>query len=203
MRNLRGAARGLLLVAGSLLGLIAVLCVLIVLEGRRDDAPQVGLGRVGAAVVLGAAQWNGDPSPVLRARLDHALDLYQGGRVRQIILTGGVGPGDATSEADAGRAYLLDRGVAPEALLLEQTGTTTLESLRNTAEIARANRIGAVILVSDPFHMLRALKMARDLGLIAYGSPTRTSPISGNTLEEIRYVVRESWAYLVYLFARE
>ena len=203
LRNLRGAARGLLLVAGSLLGLIAVLCVLIVLEGRRDDAPQVGLGRVGAAVVLGAAQWNGDPSPVLRARLDHALDLYQGGRVRQIILTGGVGPGDATSEADAGRAYLLDRGVAPEALLLEQTGTTTLESLRNTAEIARANRIGAVILVSDPFHMLRALKMARDLGLIAYGSPTRTSPISGNTLEEIRYVVRESWAYLVYLFARE
>lgn len=203
LRNLRGAARGLLLVAGSLLGLIAVLCVLIVLEGRRDDAPQVGRGRVGAAVVLGAAQWNGDPSPVLRARLDHALDLYQGGQVRQIILTGGVGPGDATSEADAGRAYLLDQGVAPEALLLEQTGTTTLESLRNTAEIARANRIGAVILVSDPFHMLRALKMARDLGLIAYGSPTRTSPISGNTFEEIRYVVRESWAYLVYLFARE
>lgn len=203
LRNLRGAARGLLLVAGSLFGLIAVLCVLIVLEGRRDDAPQVGRGRVGAAVVLGAAQWNGDPSPVLRARLDHALDLYQGGQVRQIILTGGVGPGDATSEADAGRAYLLDQGVAPEALLLEQTGTTTLESLRNTAEIARANRIGAVILVSDPFHMLRALKMARDLGLIAYGSPTRTSPISGNTFEEIRYVVRESWAYLVYLFARE
>ncbi len=93
------------------------------------------------------------------------------------------------------------RAFPPENVLLEETGTTTWESLRQAAAIARKNRIGAVMLVSDPFHMLRSLKMAHDLGLVAYGSPTRTSPISGNTAEETRYVFREAWAYLVYLFA--
>jgi uncharacterized SAM-binding protein YcdF (DUF218 family) len=202
-RALRGFARGVLLVATSLLALVAAVCILIVVEGRRDDAQQVGVGRVGAAVVLGAAQWNGDPSPVLRARLDHALDLYRRGQVRQIILTGGVGPGDTTSEAAAGKAYLVEHGVPADALLLEETGRTTLESLRNTAPLARSNQIGAVVLVSDPFHMLRSLKMARDLGITAYSSPTRTSPISGNLTAEAGYVLRESWAYLVYLFARQ
>ena len=71
------------------------------------------------------------------------------------------------------------------------------------ASVARANGINSVLLVSDPFHMLRSLKMARDLGLAAYGSPTRTSPISVNWAEEARYIVRESWAYLVYLVARQ
>jgi uncharacterized SAM-binding protein YcdF (DUF218 family) len=75
--------------------------------------------------------------------------------------------------------------------------------LQNAAALARANGINSVLLVSDPFHMLRSLKMARDLGLAAYGSPTRTSPISVNWAEEARYIVRESWAYLVYLVARQ
>jgi uncharacterized SAM-binding protein YcdF (DUF218 family) len=202
-RALRGFARGLLLVAGSVLALAALICILIVIEGRRDDAQQGGVGRVGAAIVLGAAQWNGDPSPVLQARLDHALDLYRRGQVRQIILTGGVGPGDTTSEAAVGKRYLVAQGVPTDTLLMEEAGTTTWESIQNAAAIAREHRIGAVMLVSDPFHMLRSLKMARDLRLVAYGSPTRTSPISGNTLEEARYVVREAWAYLVYLFARQ
>jgi uncharacterized SAM-binding protein YcdF (DUF218 family) len=202
-RILGGFLRGLVVAAATLLALLALICVLIVVQGRHDDAQQVAGGRVGAALVLGAAQWNGDPSPVLRARLDHALDLYRRGQVRQIILTGGVGVGDTTSEAAAGKQYLLEQGMPPDALLLEDQGTTTWESLRNAVPLARAHRIGAVLLVSDPFHMLRSLKMARDLGLIAYGSPTRTSPISGSTLEEARYVVREAWAYLVYLFARQ
>ncbi len=203
LRVLRGLLRGLLLIAASVLAVLALVCVLILLEGRRDDAQQVGAGRVGAAVVLGAAQWNGDPSPVLRARLDHALDLYRRGQVRQVILTGGVGSGDTTSEAAAGKQYLLERGVPADALLLEETGSTTWESLRNVVPIAQANRIGAVMLVSDPFHMLRSLKIARDLGLIAYSSPTRTSPISDNLAEQARFVLREAWAYLVYLFARQ
>jgi uncharacterized SAM-binding protein YcdF (DUF218 family) len=202
-RILRGFTRGALLAAGSLLALVVVICLLIVIEGRRDDAQQVGVGRVGAAVVLGAAQWNGDPSPVLRARLDHALELYRRGQVRQIILTGGVGPGDTVSEAAAGKEYLVAQGLPADALLLEETGTTTWESLRNAATLARENQIGAVLLVSDPFHMLRSLKMARDLRLTAYGSPTRTSPISSSAVGEARYVVREAWAYLVYLFARQ
>ncbi|HJZ46028.1 MAG TPA: YdcF family protein [Roseiflexaceae bacterium] len=203
IRLLAGFLRGLVITAFTVLALLGLVCGLIVMQGRRDEAQQVGGGRVGAALVLGAAQWNGDPSPVLRARLDHALELYRRGQVRQIILTGGTGSGDTISEAAAGKQYLIEHGIAADALLLEEHGTTTWESLRNAVPLARANRIGAVLLVSDPFHMLRSIKMARDLGLIAYGSPTRTSPISVGSAEEMRYVLREAWAYLVYLFMRQ
>jgi uncharacterized SAM-binding protein YcdF (DUF218 family) len=202
-RLLIGFLRGLIAIAVTLLVLLGLVCVLIVIQGRRDEAQQVGAGQVGAALVLGAAQWNGDPSPVLRARLDHALELYRRGQVRQIILTGGVGAGDTTSEAAAGKQYLIDRGMTADALLLEEQGTNTWESLHNAVPLARANRIGAVLLVSDPFHMLRSIKMARDLGLIAYGSPTRSSPIAAGSAEEMRSVLREAWAYMLYLFARE
>ena len=203
IRLLAGFLRGLIIIAVTLLALLGMACALIVAQGRRDEAQQIGAGQVGAALVLGAAQWNGDPSPVLRARLDHALELYRRGQVRQIILTGGVGPGDTTSEAAAGKQYLINRGITADALLLEEQGATTGESLRNAVPLAHTNRIGAVLLVSDPFHMLRSIKMARDLGLIAYGSPTRSSPIAAGSAEEFRYILREAWAYVVYLFARE
>jgi uncharacterized SAM-binding protein YcdF (DUF218 family) len=197
-RILLGFLRGLLTSVGCLVALVALVCLLIVVQGQRDDVRSAG-----AAIVLGAAQWNGTPSPVLGARLDHALDLYRRGYVSHIILTGGVGPGDTTSEAAAGKQYLVARGLPSEALLLDEHGATTWESLRASAVLVRANGIGAVVLVSDPFHMLRSLKMARDLGLMAYGSPTRTSPISESVGVEAGYVVRESWAYLVYVFTRQ
>jgi uncharacterized SAM-binding protein YcdF (DUF218 family) len=198
LRILKGLLRGLLLAGISAALLAALVCGLIVVQGQRDDARDSG-----AAVVLGAAQWNGDTSPVLRARLDHALDLYHRGVVKRIILTGGVGAGDRLSEAAVGKQYLLDRQLSAEVLLLDERSTTTWENMQNAADLARANGIDTVLLVSDPFHMLRSLKMARDLGLSAYGSPTRTSPISGDRAAEARYVVREIWAYLVYLFARQ
>ena len=182
----------------SVVALVALVCLLIVLQGQRDEVRPAG-----AAIVLGAAQWNGTPSPVLRARLDHALDLYKRGYVSHVILTGGVGQGDTTSEAAAGKQYLVARGLPPESLLLDEQGATTWESLRNSAVLVRTSGIGAVLLVSDPFHMLRSLKMARDLGMVAYGSPTRTSPISESVVAEAGYIVRESWAYLVYLFTRQ
>jgi uncharacterized SAM-binding protein YcdF (DUF218 family) len=196
-RILRSCFRGLLVSAISVAALVGLVCGLIVLQGQRDEARQAG-----AAVVLGAAQWNGDPSPVLQARLDHALDLYRRGIVGKIILTGGVAPGDTLSEAAAGKQYLIERRLPPEAILLDEQSTTTWENLQNAAMLARTNGINSVLLVSDSFHMLRSLKMARDLKLVAYGSPTRTSPIAGNPAEEARYVVRETWAYLVYVFAR-
>ena len=194
---LKRLLRGILLAGISAALLAALIGALIVVQGQRDDQRDSG-----AAVVLGAAQWNGDPSPVLRARLDQALELYHRGVVKRIILTGGVGAGDRLSEAAAGKQYLLDRQLSAEVLLLDERSTTTWENLQNAADLARANGIDTVLLVSDPFHMLRSLKMARDLGLSAYGSPTRSSPISGNRSEEARFVVREIWAYLVYLFAR-
>jgi uncharacterized SAM-binding protein YcdF (DUF218 family) len=198
VRFLKAFLRGLLLIGAGAVLLIALVCALIVVQGQRDEARDSG-----AAVVLGAAQWNGDPSPVLRARLDHALDLYHRGIVKRIILTGGVGPGDRLSEAAAGKQYLLDRQLSAEVLLLDERSTTTWENVQNAAELARANGIDTVLLVSDPFHMLRSLKMARDLKLTAYGSPTRSSPISGNRAAETRFVAREIWAYLIYLFARQ
>jgi uncharacterized SAM-binding protein YcdF (DUF218 family) len=202
-RALRGFARGLLLTALSLLALVALVCGLIVIQGRTDESRRCDQRAACTAIVLGAAQWNGAPSPVLRARLDHALALHRSGRVSQIILTGGVGPGDTLSEAAAGKRYLVERNLPESALLLEEQGTTTWESLRLAADLARADGGGLVMVISDPFHMLRSLKMARDLGLEAYGSPTTTSPISENPAEEARYVLRESWAYLVYVFARQ
>jgi uncharacterized SAM-binding protein YcdF (DUF218 family) len=202
-RGLRGFVRGLLLVAVIVVAMLGLICALIVLEGQRDDLRNLGVGRVGAAVVLGAAQWSGDRSLVQRARLDHALDLYRRGQVRLIVLTGGVGAGDTLSEAAAGKQYLLGRGLPAEALLTEDHSTTTWENLRNSVPLIQSNQIGAVVLVSDPFHMLRSLKMARDLGLIAYGSPTRTSPISASRWQAARYVVREAWDYLRYLFFRQ
>lgn len=193
----RGMARSLALALTSLVVLVALICVLIALQGRRDETQPAG-----AAVVLGAAQWNGSPSPVLQARLDHALDLYRRGTVGKIILTGGVGQGDSVSEAAAGRDYLVQHGVATTTLLLEQQGTTTWESMQNAARLARANGINSVLLVSDAYHMLRALKMAHDLRLNAYASPIR--PASGiESLDEAMHVLREAGAYLLYVFARK
>src|SRR4029078_11265437 len=141
LRLLAGFMRGLIVIAVTLLALLGLVCALIVAQGRRDEALQVGAGQVGAGLVLGAAQWNGDPSPVLRARLEHALDLSRRGQVRQIILPGGVGAGDSTSEAAAGKQYLIAHGMTTDALLLVEQGTTTWESLRNAVPLGGANRV--------------------------------------------------------------
>lgn len=190
--------RGLALVFASATVLFAIVCLLVVLQGRRDETREAG-----TAIVLGAAQWNGDPSPVLRARLNHALELYRRGTVRRVILTGGVGAGDTVSEAAAGRDYLIERGVAADDILLEEQGLTTWESLNNAATLTRSGGIAAVLLVSDSYHMLRALKMAGDLGLNAYPSPTRASLDAQPTIEGAAHVLREAGAYLVYVFARQ
>lgn len=189
------ALRGLAAVGICVLALLALVCVLVIVQAGRDETHQAN-----AAIVLGAAQWNGEPSPVLRARLDHARDLYARQIVSRIILTGGVGEGDKTSEAAAGRDYLVSRGIAPEVLLLEEQGTTTRESLANAATIARANALDSLLLVSDGYHMLRALKIAHDLELNAAASPL---PVSSLSAEDAAHVLRESGAYLAYLFVRQ
>ena len=156
-----------------------------------------------AAIVLGAAVWGGNPSPVLKARLDHALALYQQKTVATIIVTGGTGNGDNMSEAAAGASYLEERGVPATAILLETNGRSTYQSLKAAATLAQASNIQSVLLVSDPFHMLRSLKMAGDLGFTAYPSPTTTSPISRRPLEEWLYMIREAVAYTSYLFTNQ
>lgn len=171
-------------------------------KGRRDEARPAS-----AIVVLGAAQYVGRPSPVLRARLDHGIELWKQQLAPRIIFTGGRGEGDTTSEAEVSRRYALRRGVPDSAIVLETRGRTTRESLRGVATIMSeagwATGPGPgreIILVSDPFHMLRLSILARRLGLEPLTSPTRTSPISNRREESWRYVVGESLKVPVVFF---
>ena len=170
------------LVAAWLIALGAVIA-----WGSRDRARPSD-----AIVVLGAAQYWGRPSPVLRARLDHAVGLWRRRMAPRVVLTGGVGVGDTTSEAAVSRKYVIGQGIPDTAILLETTGRTTQESLRSVAALLRSRKEDSVILVSDPFHMLRLDILARRFGLVPYTSPTRTSPISANTGETWRYYMNES-----------
>ncbi|MDB4877347.1 MAG: hypothetical protein JWM41_3793 [Gemmatimonadetes bacterium] len=154
---------------------------------RRDNARPAS-----AIVVLGAAQYVGHPSPVLRARLDHAIDLYRRGMAPRIIFTGGFGDRDTTSEAAVGQRYAIDHGVPPRVILIENSGRTTSESLQHVAALMDAEPSRDVILVSDPFHMLRLSILARRYGMTPYASPTRTSPISLSRRESWKYALAES-----------
>lgn len=130
--------------------------------------------RADAIVVLGAAQYRGRPSPVLRARLDHAVVLYARGIAPRLVFTGGIADGDTASEASVGRTYALQQGVPDSAILTEHEGRTTGQSLARVARLLRARDMETVVLVSDPFHVLRAARTARRNGLVAMTSPTRT-----------------------------
>lgn len=159
----------------------------VVVTGRRDDRRPAD-----AIVVLGAAQYVGRPSPVLQARLDHAGDLWRERAAPLIIVTGGVGRGDTTSEAEAGRRYLLGRGIPASAILLEPNGRTTGQQISGAAAILQRRAMSSAVLVSDPFHALRLRILAYRNGLQAVTSPTRTSPIGRNSLQEWRYVFTEA-----------
>jgi len=154
---------------------------------RRDDARAAD-----AIVVMGAAQYDGRPSPVLKARLDHAVSLWEQHLAPRLVLTGGMGDGDTTSEAAVGRRYAVKHGVPDSVILMETRGRTTAESMERVAAMLDSLRHREVILVSDPFHMLRLSILARRFGLSPRSSPTRTSPISASATESWRYTLSES-----------
>jgi uncharacterized SAM-binding protein YcdF (DUF218 family) len=165
---------------------IASLAAVLLWE-RRDDARPSD-----AIVVLGAAQYDGRPSPVLKARLDHALSLWAQHLAPRLVLTGGMGDGDTTSEAAVGRRYAVKHGVPDSAILTETRGRTTAESMQRVAAMMDTAHAHEIILVSDPFHMLRLSILARRFKLTPRTSPTRTSPISSNVTESWRYALSES-----------
>lgn len=183
--HLRARVIGALIALGIIAWLTIVVAVVVV--GARDEAAPAT-----AIVVLGAAQYEGHPSPVLRARLDHAFELYQRSLAPVIIVTGGTGAGDTTSEAQVSRRYLLERGVPDSGVVMETHGLTTSQSIHAVAAIVSALPGRRVILVSDPFHMLRLSILARALGLTPLTSPTRTSPISNRASARWKYVFTES-----------
>jgi uncharacterized SAM-binding protein YcdF (DUF218 family) len=148
---------------------------------------------VDAIVVLGAAQYDGRPSPVLRARLDHAVSLYRRNLAPVIIMTGGVGPGDTVSEAVVSQRYAVRQGIPRNAILTEREGLTTLQSMDGVARLMRGRGMSRAVLVSDPFHMLRLKLLALRVGIRGFTSPTPDSPISRNRAQERRFLIRESF----------
>lgn len=176
----------------------AAVVVAVLVVGNRDEAAPAT-----AIVVLGAAQYEGHPSPVLRARLEHALELYERGLAPLVIVTGGTGVGDTTSEAQVSRRFLLQHGVPDSSVVMETHGLTTSQSLHAVAAIMSALPGHTVILVSDPFHMLRLSILARGLHLTPLTSPTRSSPISSRPGTRWKYVFAESFKVpLTYLIER-
>lgn len=189
-RLARWVALGGLVLTGLLVTYLAVTFVQVWWAGRAD-----GRRPADAIVVLGAAQYDGRPSSVLVARLDHALDLWRAGEADIIVVTGGRQPGDRFTEATASANYLLARGVPDGQILREVSGGNSWESLAASARFLDERGLDRVILVSDPYHSLRIQGIADELGLDASVSPTRTSPTTG--LAEVRAMLRETVAVAV------
>lgn len=134
---------------------------------------------VDAIVVLGAAQYDGRPSPQLRARLDEVVRLWPEGHAPLVVVTGGKQPADRFTEAEASARYLVEQGVPEEVILAEDEGASTFESLESVASILAARDLDRVLLVTDPFHALRSASIAEEVGLEAFVAPTSTSVVGG------------------------
>ena len=154
-----------------------------------------------AAVVLGAAVWSTNVSPVFRERINHAIELYHQGKVRKLIFTGGQGNANEPTEAAAARAYAQANGIPSQDILVEQKSHTTYENIVYAKQLADANKIKKVLLVSDPMHMKRAMTMALDVGLDASPSPTQTTRYK-TWRTQFSELARETFYYLGYLFGR-
>jgi uncharacterized SAM-binding protein YcdF (DUF218 family) len=151
-------------------------------QATRDEARPAD-----AILVLGAAEYRGRPSPVLKARLDHALDLYRRQMAPRIMTTGGAGGDPVFTEGDVGRDYLTSQGVPPEAIVVESEGSSTVASTALAGEIMRRMGLRSAIVVSDGYHIYRVKKMLEGRGLTVYGSPRS---------ERVRDSLRERWNYV-------
>jgi uncharacterized SAM-binding protein YcdF (DUF218 family) len=166
----------------ALLIAVALLSVRIERQSQKDEARPADV-----ILVLGAAEYRGRPSPVLKARLDHALDLYRRGLAPRIMTTGGAGGEHVFTEGGVGRSYLTNQGVPPEAVIVENEGESTVQSTTSAIEIMQRMGLRTVIVVSDGYHIYRVKKMLEARGLVVYGSPRK---------ERNADVVHERWNYL-------
>lgn len=165
--------------------------------GQRDYH-----GRADVVLVLGAAQFDGRPQEYLTARLQHARTLYQEGRASRILTLGGKRSGDRYTEGEAGRAWLVEHDVPASAVTSVGQGHDTLGSVRAAAAIMKDRGWSSAIVVTDPWHELRSTTMLNDQGITAHGSPTPTGPSHGGIGVTVRYVARETAAYLAYEVSR-
>lgn len=174
-------------IAAGVLTLYLASFIAVLITSRQDQREPAD-----AIVVLGAAQYNGKPSPVLRARLDHAIELYREGLAPAVVVTGGIGEGDRVSEATVGRQYLIQHNVPVAAVVVRPEGRSTQASIRSVEQWAIAHDVKRVVLVSDPFHMLRLRLEAGHTSLQAFTSPTRSSPISARWKSELFFLAAEA-----------
>jgi uncharacterized SAM-binding protein YcdF (DUF218 family) len=181
---------GAIVVAGLVTVGVAVRIVQVGLTDEREPAD--------AIVVLGAAQYNGTPSPVYQARLDHAAQLFRAGVAGQILTIGGGQTGDTTTEGQAGRQALIDAGIPAGSVTAVGVGNDTLVSLRAAALVLDRNNWTSIVLVTDPWHAHRSQLIARDLGLAAQVSPVDQGPATRRSVIPA-YVLRETAGTLFYL----
>jgi uncharacterized SAM-binding protein YcdF (DUF218 family) len=161
----------------------------------RSEAP------ADAAIVLGAAVWSSGVSPVFRERINHGIDLYRQRKVRKLIFTGGQGNRGEPTESAAARDYALQSGVPLQDILIEQKSHTTYENILYAKQLADAQGIKKVLIVSDPLHMKRAVLMAQDAGLVAEPSPTPSTRYQGFK-SQLGLLAHETYYYIGYLLKR-
>ena len=190
---------GVSLLLATILAFLALTGVAVWRAAHTDDARRVQ--HADLIIVLGAAQYNGRPSPVFQARLSHAVLLFNEGFAGSVLVVGGNKPGDASTEAEAGRAWLIGQGLPAGDVFAEPKGSTTLESLRAAAGFMRARDMSTAFLVSDPWHNLRIRKIASDLGIRSYVSAAFRSAAKSQWTRFQGYV-RETFAYLYYRILR-
>ena len=190
----------LLKILGAIFAAVVMVAAMVALRiySYRNTSPNV---QADAVVVLGAAVWGSNVSPVFRERINHAINLYRAGRVRKLIFTGGQGnPGEQT-EAAAARDYAIYNGVSAGDILLEEKSHTTYENILYAKEVAKVHGLTKVLIVSDPLHMKRALTMARDVGFEAYPSPTPTTRFESARSQAV-LLAHETYYYIGYLLRR-
>jgi uncharacterized SAM-binding protein YcdF (DUF218 family) len=180
MKRFVGYAGGL--AAAAMVASIAYVSVRIEEQSTRDEAQPADI-----ILVLGAAEYRGRPSPVLKARLDHALELYRRGLASRILTTGGAGGDPIFTEGGVGRDYLMDHGVPPDAIVVETEAESTVESTAMACEIMQRMGLHSVIVVSDGYHIYRVKKMLQFRGLRVYGSPRK---------EQLTSRLHERWNYV-------
>jgi len=170
--------------------------VQIVQYGKVDNKTKCDV-----AIVLGAATWGEEVSPVYRERINHGIWLYENGYVDYLILTGGVGEGNEKSDAFVAKQYAVENGVPEQAILIEERSTITEENLEYAKSIMDAHSMNTAIIVSDPLHMKRAMRMAADYGITAYSSPTPTT-MYRSLKTQIPFLARELFFYVGYSIVR-
>ncbi len=179
------------LAISALIFAVAYFSLRIQQQSTREEAQAADI-----ILVLGAAEYRGKPSPVLKARLDHALELYQQGLAPRIMTTGGAGGDPIFTEGGVGRTYLMGHGVPSEAIVVENEGESTLESTARAGEIMERMGLHSAIVVSDGYHIFRVKKMLQSRGLVAYGSPRKD--LAAGRLHDRWNYLKQAVGYLLW-----